>query len=187
MKLSALDPFAVFGMPIGFQLDLAALARTHRDLSRASHPDRHVEALPELRRQALTRSLEVSEAYRALRSEITRAEACFRLAGVAVGDGHEPAPTTDLLMEVMSDREELADARAAADSLTARARIAALEARNAMRIAAIVAHFNSVLTPGVTVAALQLELSKLGQLRYFVRLREEVQLAIDDLDGLGER
>ena len=42
--LSAVDPFATLGVPRRFDVDLAAVEKTHRELSRALHPDRYVGA-----------------------------------------------------------------------------------------------------------------------------------------------
>ena len=39
-----MDPFAALGIPRRFDLDLKAVEKTHRDLSRALHPDKYVGA-----------------------------------------------------------------------------------------------------------------------------------------------
>ena len=39
-----MDPFATLGAPRRFDLDLTALEKTHRELSRALHPDKFTQA-----------------------------------------------------------------------------------------------------------------------------------------------
>src|SRR3954452_24253892 len=110
-----MDPFATLGAARRFDLDLAALEKTHRELSRALHPDRFAQTGASERRAALEKAANVNEAWRMLRDPIRRAEALFRLAGVAVGETNEPKASPAFLMEVMEDREALAEARAARD------------------------------------------------------------------------
>ena len=88
-----MDPFATLGAPRRFDLDLGALEKTHRELSRALHPDRFASAGASERRAVLEKAASVNEAWRALRDPIRRAEALFSLAGIAVGETHEPKPT----------------------------------------------------------------------------------------------
>src|SRR6267378_3887868 len=107
-----MDPFATLGAERRFDLDLSVLEKTHRDLSRALHPDRYAQASASERRAALEKASSVNEAWRTLRDPIKRAEALFLLSGVAVGETNEPKPSADFLMEVLEQREALAEARA---------------------------------------------------------------------------
>src|SRR5690242_13592019 len=109
------DPFATLGVEARFDLDPRALERRHRDLSRALHPDRYTGAGSAERRIALSRAIDVNEAFRALKDPIRRAEALIRRAGVAVGETAEPRPPPALLMEMMEAREELSEAARARD------------------------------------------------------------------------
>ena len=110
-----MDPFVVLGAPRRFDLDLAMLEKTHRELSRALHPDRFAQSSASERRAALEKAANVNEAWRMLRDPIRRAEALFRLAGAPVGETNEPKASPAFLMEMMEDREALAEARAAKD------------------------------------------------------------------------
>jgi molecular chaperone HscB len=110
-----MDPFAVLGIERRYDLDLAAVEKRHRELSRALHPDRYAEAGAAERRMTLAKAVEVNEAWRVVRDPIARAEALFTLAGVAVGERAEPPPTSDLLMEAMDRREALVEAKANKD------------------------------------------------------------------------
>src|SRR5690554_1416912 len=110
-----MDPFATLGAPRRFDLDLTALAKTHRELSRALHPDKFAQASASERRAALEKAANVNEAWRILRDPVRRAEALFTLAGARVGETHEPKPGPLFLMEVMEQREALAEARSSKD------------------------------------------------------------------------
>ncbi len=67
------DPFDTLGVEPRFDLDLAALERRHRDLSRALHPDRYAGAPAAERRLALGRAIDANEALRVLKDPIRRA------------------------------------------------------------------------------------------------------------------
>jgi riboflavin synthase len=81
-----MDPFAALGAPRRYDLDLTVLEKTHRELSRALHPDKFTQTGASERRAALEKAANVNEAWRILRDPIRRAEALFRLEGLAVGE-----------------------------------------------------------------------------------------------------
>ena len=110
-----MDPFATLGISRSFEVDLGAVEKRHRELSRALHPDRYVAGGASERRAALSRAVEVNEAWRVVRDPIARAEALFALAGIAVGERNEPKPTQALLMEALERREALDEAKAKRD------------------------------------------------------------------------
>ena len=173
------DPFTTLGAPRRFDLDLAALEKTHRELSRALHPDKFAQASASERRAALEKAAAVNEAYRALRDPIARAEALFRAAGVEVGEKHEPKASPTFLMEVLEQREALAEARAAKDMDKVHALGEAMAAR--ARAAEV------KLTQGFACepdrAAVGRLLPLLGELRFYRRFLDEVS-AIED-EALG--
>jgi molecular chaperone HscB len=172
------DPFATLGLERSYKLDLRAVEKTHRELSRTLHPDRYVSSGASERREALEKAVQVNEAWRVVRDPIRRAEALFTLAGIQVGDTHEPKPAAALLMDMMEQREALAEARqkrdlAAVEKLVAEmtTRQGAVETELALAFAA--SHgAKETLTPLV---------AKLGELRYYRRLLEEASAIHDDL------
>src|SRR5580700_7483211 len=111
-----MDPFTTLGLPRRYDVDLRAVEKTHRELSRALHPDRYASAGATERRESLNKAADVNEAWRIVRDPVRRAEALFALAGVEVGETHEPKPDPELLMEVLEKREALADAKSARDA-----------------------------------------------------------------------
>ncbi len=106
-----MNPFARLGVEPKFAVDLTELERVHRDLSRALHPDRHVQSMPSERRRTLDEAVAVNEAWRVLRSPVRRAEALLALRDEPV-DGADAKPSASFLMAMMERREELESAKA---------------------------------------------------------------------------
>lgn len=169
------DPFLALGAERRFDLDLDGLEKRHRELSRALHPDRFAQAGANERRAALEKAAAVNEAWRVVRDPIRRAEALFALAGLKVGETNEPKASPAFLMEMLEEREMLAEARATKDlekvaelGRTMQTRAKAAEAKLAAGFAG---------TPDR--AALEALLPLLGELRFYRRFLEEVS-AIED-------
>lgn len=176
-----MDPFDLLGAPRRFDLDLGALERTHRELSRALHPDRFAQAGASERRAALEKAASVNEAWRVLRDPIRRAEALFRLAGAEVGETKEPKPSPAFLMEVMEQREELAEARASRKLDKVRRLGVAIEGRRA----AVEAKLAAVFASGATGADVVAHLPLLGELRFYKRFLDEVSAIEDEAEELS--
>jgi molecular chaperone HscB len=167
-----IDPFAKLGAPRRFDLDLAALEKTHRELSRALHPDKFAAgASATERRAALEKAAEVNEAWRVVRDPIKRAEALFALAGLAVGETNEPKASPAFLMDVMEQREALAEARARKDLDLVRRLGEAMKDRARKVEAKLAEGFASA---SGERAALEELLPLLGELRFYKRFLDEV-------------
>jgi molecular chaperone HscB len=115
------DHFAVLGVERRYDLDAAALEARYKDLSRKLHPDRFAKADPRARRASLQRTVQLNEAWRALKEPLKRAEYLLELGGVKLAtddggarSGGVAAPPA-LLMEILELREELGEARFAHD------------------------------------------------------------------------
>jgi molecular chaperone HscB len=174
-----MNPFAVLGIAPRFDLDLTSVEKTHRELSRALHPDRYAGAGASERQAALSKAVEVNEAWRVVKDPIRRAEAVFALAGIPVGERTEPPASPALLMDVMELREELDLARNKKD----RARVESLVTRvKAKRVAAeetLRAGFGAANGDAAKMGGL---VSALGELRYFRRFLDEASAVEDLLD-----
>ncbi len=107
--------FELFGLPVGYTLDPAALAGRYRELQRVVHPDRFASAPEQERRLALQRATLVNEAFETLRDPLRRAQYLLTLHGL--DSTQETATTRDaeFLMEQMELREALASAAEAED------------------------------------------------------------------------
>jgi molecular chaperone HscB len=172
-----MDPFVTLGIERTFDIDLAAVEKTHRELSRALHPDRHAAGGATERRMALSKAIEVNEAWRIVKDPIRRAEALFRLAGVPVGEANEPKADPEFLMDMMDQREALAEARATRDVAAAHELGARIEARGLGAERALSEGFRKAKGDG---AALGLLVARLGELRFYRRFLDEVSELEDD-------
>ncbi len=170
-------PFALFGLPATFALDLKVLERAQRELGKTIHPDTASD--PSERRALAEQSTLANEGYRALRDPVTRAELLFQLAGVATGDGHEPKPTAAFLMDMLEKREALAEARTSKDRATVEALAAEIRAQRNDAEAALAALFSGVLPSPLDA---QPALVHLGSLRYYRRFLEEATATLDEWD-----
>jgi len=170
------NPFSVLGLADAFDVDMPALEKTHRELSRTLHPDRYAQAPAGERRAALERAVEVNEAFRAVRDPLTRAERLFVLRGVEVGDGHEPKPDASFLMDVLEKREALSDAKDAKDAAKIRALGEEARAEEARVLAKLSRAFCE------PEKDLSTHVGLLGELRFFRRFIEEVSAVEDELD-----
>jgi molecular chaperone HscB len=167
------DPFAILGIARSFDVDLGAVERVHRELSRALHPDKFVGVSPGERKAALGKAVEVNEAWRVVRDPVRRAEALFRLGGVAVGEGAEPKPAQDFLMEMLELREALTDAKRERDLAAVRAMAAGIEARSR--------DVEGTLSEGFARGDGAKLVGKVGELRFYRRFLDEVSAIEDEL------
>jgi molecular chaperone HscB len=168
-----MDPFATLGVPREYALDSEELERKYRDLQRALHPDRHVNATPAERRVALSKAVEVNEAYRVLKDDVRRAESLLALLGHAA---KETAADPELLMEVMELREALSEAKQ--DKSLQRvqklaSQVQALAATTRRELAAALAEQPQG-------AALAKPAALLSKLKYYKRFLDEVIVIEDD-------
>jgi molecular chaperone HscB len=169
-----MDPFATLGVEPRFDLDLGEVAQRHRELSRALHPDRYTGAPATERRLALSRAIEVNDAFRLVKDPIRRAEALLVRAGVPVGETSEPKPSPALLMDMMEQREELGAARRAKDLAAVLELGAAMRARED----AVLRALGQALGGEPRTA-----LPYLGELRYIRRFLDEVSAIEEELSS----
>jgi molecular chaperone HscB len=172
-----MDPFAILGLSRSFDVDLAVVEKTHRELSRALHPDKFVGASPSERRAALGKAVEVNEAWRVVRDPIRRAEALLTLRGVAASEEAEAKADPEFLMEMLEQREALADAKRARDLVTVRRMAGAVAGRAQAAEAELSAGFARA-KDGASLAGL---VGKVGELRFYRRFLEEVSAIEDEL------
>ena len=171
------DPFTLLGAPRKYDLDLGAVEKTHRDLSRELHPDRFASAGASERKAALEKAADVNEAWRIVRDPIRRAEALFALAGIVVSEGNETATISvapKFLMEMMEAREELAEARAKKDMTKVRSLAEGIQARYE--------DTQAKLAEGLQTAPRSV-VSRLGEMRFYKRFLDEVDAIEDEAAG----
>jgi molecular chaperone HscB len=178
---SRADRFQVLGVERRFAVDLAAVERRYKEMTRVLHPDRFARADARARRASLARSVQLNQAWRTLKDPVRRAEYLLELAGLDVGGElgpTQPGPSGErqrvpvpqaLLLEMLELREELAEARAAG----ARERVAAMEAAVRTRRQAAMGIVATALEAADPEAAAQ----QLVAVRYYDRFLEEATLA----------
>ncbi|MFI5297551.1 MAG: Fe-S protein assembly co-chaperone HscB [Polyangiales bacterium] len=185
LPVMVLDPFAALGLPRRFAFDRAQVEARHRELSKALHPDKYVNAPGNERRLALSKAVAVNEAWRVVRDPVKRAEALLASAGLGgeVGETREPMPSPDFLMEVMEAREQLEEASDAKDLSTLTKVIEAATTQQQTIEAELGAALDSALARG-DAAALRAAIPLLGRLRYAARFLDEARAIEDRLAGL---
>jgi molecular chaperone HscB len=176
------DYFAVFGISRAFAVDDVDLERRYKDMTKVLHPDRFARSDPQARRASLERSVQLNEAWRALKDPIRRAEYLLLLNGIEVGeavggrrsgetDEHATLPVPQvLLMEVLELREALAEAHAAKDVNEAEALIAKVRSRLSTVMEDVAKAFAAP-TPDLATAA-----ARLVTVRYYRRFLDEARL-----------
>ncbi|MGD0675303.1 MAG: Fe-S protein assembly co-chaperone HscB [Polyangiaceae bacterium] len=168
-----MDPFATLGIVPSFEVDLEALEKAHRELSRALHPDRYVNASATERRQALARAVEANEAWRVVRDPVRRAEALLTLRGVIVGENRETVADPEFLMDMLEQRERLAEAKEARDLSMIRRMAVAVDRRRQ--------EIEAGLAEGFARGESASLLHKLAELRFYRRFLDEVSAIEDEL------
>lgn len=119
------DYFSFLGVPRRLTIDQADLERRFRDLSRRFHPDYFYNAPPAERLASLERSSYLNDAYRALRSPMSRIEHLLAIEGLPPAKSEDPSAGSGqagatvppaLLEEVFTLNEELDDIRQSRES-----------------------------------------------------------------------
>ncbi len=166
-------PFEILGVEASFDLELGALEKRFRDLSKVHHPDRGDRALgasersASERRESLGRAMDLNEAFRTLRDDLTRARAVLAARGVELGN-EERSGDPDFLMEVMELREALGEARDKRDLATVQ--------RLAQGVRSSYATARGALSSALTAHRDAEARSHLGRMRYYRRFLDEVDV-----------
>lgn len=176
-KVPLPDPYDTLGFAPVFDLDGPSLERRHRELSRALHPDRYAGRPASERQRALGRAIEVNEAFRKLRDPVGRAEVLLARLGRQVTEASAAPATPALLMEVMEQREALAEARQKRDLARVHTLMRAVQVREQRVVADMTKAFVQRPPDTARIEAL------LGELRYHRRFIEEAAAVEDDLDA----
>ncbi|MEM1213381.1 MAG: Fe-S protein assembly co-chaperone HscB [Planctomycetota bacterium] len=156
------DPFAVFGLERGFELDAGALRSAMLRLTAQTHPDRYTDPIEQA--EAAERSAAINRAYTELKDPERRARVLLRLYGHAIDEKASPPPA--LLMEVMEVREQMEEAIASKDTAALARLRADAETQRGERLEAIAAAFGR--------DDLEAVAGQLQGLRYVERMLEQM-------------
>lgn len=112
--------FELFGLPQSFRVDRQRLDERYRELQRAVHPDRYVNASDAERRISAQQATQINEGYQTLKDPLRRGRYLLELvAGIDHNDEHRTTRDVRFLMEQMELREALAEVRDAPDKFAA--------------------------------------------------------------------
>ena len=116
------NPFALFNLPVTFQVDSALLNERYLALQKSLHPDNFSAASAQEQRLAMQKSAEINDALRILKDPIARADSIIALN---TGEQEDPEEKSNkdigFLMQQMEWRETLENIenRKDTDELTA--------------------------------------------------------------------
>lgn len=175
METATSNYFDLFGLPPRFTIDLATLEQSFRRLQGELHPDRHVSKTEMERRIALQLSTTVNDAYRTLRHPTSRAQC---LIDMAEQPEEKKSGTTVLpafLMAQMEWREAIESACAAQDVLE----LETLARRLRSEMTTLEKDLADALD---TRSDFHSAAMRVNELRFYERLRTDIDDALDHLD-----
>lgn len=173
------DAFEQLGLPPRYDLDPAELERAFFERSKELHPDRFASAPAAERVVALSRARALNDAYAVLKRDASRAEYLLAREGVTIGDNERIDPA--LLMALLEEREQLAEARHAGELREVERLAGAMRARRREALGRVAALFAEARGAGAArVEQLAQIKGQLILLRYVDRYLEECDAALDE-------
>lgn len=167
--------YELFDLPQRFAVDLGALEAAYRKVQNQVHPDKFTNGTDSEKRVALQWAARANEAYQTLKNPFRRAAYLCELNGVDLQIESNTSMPPEFLMQQMTWREELEDAKSASDTAAlARLDKALQEARKSR-----VAQIGELLDAGDYDAAGRY----VRQLMFLDKFDEEVQSAFERLEG----
>ena len=170
------DYFALFGLPVSFDIDRAALSERYRELQRTVHPDRFANASDAERRLSMQLATRVNEGFRTLKDPLARARYLLELKGVDLDDT-DTSLDGGFLMQQMELRERMEAVKGAAD---AERRLQALHGDIGKQERELIAELSRLFADG-SAEALQQARNASRKLQFFHRLGEELAQLDDEL------
>jgi len=177
MKELSLSPnhFHLFGIPVGFEIDLGDLSSRYLDLQRTSHPDRHGQATEGERLLSMQLTATINEGFHTLKDVLARASYLLELQGIELRNDHNTRMDPLFLMEQMELREELSEVRQSPNPLATLEKIKTLTEH---RILALTAEYNKAYQAKNFVAAYEV----VRKMQFLYKLRQEVADISSDLE-----
>ncbi|EGV51055.1 Fe-S protein assembly co-chaperone HscB [Candidatus Endoriftia persephone] len=170
--------FELFGLPVGFIVDVDSLAERYRDLQRVMHPDRFANATDQERRLSVQGAALINEAFQTIKDPIARGAYLLSMHGIEMDMEKETTMDAAFLMEQMELREELEQARSQADPYDA---VFELRGRINKKINTLVGQM-AVQFESATPEQLEASREILRKMRFLQRLRAEVEAAEAEIE-----
>jgi len=168
--------FAVFDLPVSFDVDLGVLSARYREAQRAVHPDKFAHAPEAERRLSVQMAARINEAYQVLKDPLSRGRYLLELQGVALDDA-DTAFDAAFLMEQMELRERLADVKNSTDPVR---QLHIIADDIAVHGKLLITQLASLLAEA-SAESLQQARDVTRKLQFFRRLNEEVETLEDEL------
>lgn len=172
------DAFGQLGLAPRYDIDPAQLEHAFFERSKELHPDRFAAAPAAERVVALSRARALNDAYSMLRRDAARAEYLLAREGVTIGDNERIDP--ELVMELLEERESLAEARRAGDRATIERMCEAMRRRRRAALDEVKARFGEAEGGAARGEQLAQIKRQLILLRYIERYLEECDAALDE-------
>ncbi|MBX9446130.1 co-chaperone HscB [Dickeya chrysanthemi] len=163
-----MDYFALFGLPIRYNVDGSLLASRFQELQRQFHPDRFAASPERERMMALQQAATINNAYQALKHPLKRAEYMLSLHGFDLSNEQHTLHDTAFLMEQMELREELDEIERRPDAESALATFA-------QRLQGITRQRSEQMTRELDEESWSDAADTVRKLRFFDRLRQQVE------------
>ncbi|MEE9492338.1 MAG: Fe-S protein assembly co-chaperone HscB [Gammaproteobacteria bacterium] len=136
------DFFELFALPRDYSIDRPLLENRYREIQRAVHPDKFVNASDQERRVSMQQATLVNEAYETLIDPIERGRYLLSLTGITLDEESRSTQDIEFLGEQMELRESLAEIHTQAEPLaeldkmsaTMNVRMSAMESELATRL-----------------------------------------------------
>ncbi len=107
--------FELFNLPFEFDIEMAGVSDTYRQLQRVVHPDKFAHASEHEQLLAVQKSAEVNDAFQTLKHPLQRAEYMLAQQGVDIQIEQKTLQDPEFLMQQMVLREQLEDIAELAD------------------------------------------------------------------------
>jgi molecular chaperone HscB len=110
-RMTMQNHFALFNLPMQFELDRTQLDTAYREVQSRVHPDKFVQAGDAEKRVAMQWATQANEAYQTLKDPLKRATYLCNLNGVDLQTESNTSMPASFLMQQMEWREAFDDAR----------------------------------------------------------------------------
>ena len=109
--------FELFDVPVAYEVDLDLVQQRYRELQKAVHPDKFVNASDQEKRISMQQTSWVNEAFNTLKQPVDRAIYLLKLKGVDINLENETTMDAGFLMDQMEMREALSEVQSKDDPL----------------------------------------------------------------------
>ena len=137
------DHFALFQLKPVFAIDAAQLDAAYRELQARVHPDKFAAATDAEKRVAMQWATRANEAYQTLKHPLKRASYLCEMHGIDLGIESNTTMPTAFLMQQMTWREALDDARDARNLAALEALESELRAARTQQLQVIETHLDA--------------------------------------------